>query len=163
MDDVLAAAFRRHYTQIYGYIRRTGSSHADAEEITQEVFAQAAANLERLKADSRPLAGWLFTVAQRRLADQGRHRARAARLSAVVDHTEATLPRYGPEVASALRRALDELPEPQRRVVVLKLLEGRPFVEIARLLGTTETASRMRFSRALEHLRDELEKEGIAP
>jgi RNA polymerase sigma-70 factor (ECF subfamily) len=163
MDNVLAAAFRRHYSQIYRYVRRSGSSHADAEEITQEVFAQAAARLERLTTDSRPLAAWLYTVAQRRLADEGRRRARAARLLTLAQPATDSLSMYGTSVASALGRALQTLPDAQRRVVVLKLLEGRPFAEIALLLGTTEAASRMRFSRALEHLRDELEREGITP
>ncbi len=72
-------------------------------------------------------------------------------------------PSYGADVAESLRRALRKLPEAQRRVVVLKLLEGRPFAEIARLVGTSEAASRMRFMRGLERLRDELEREGITP
>jgi len=46
------------------------------------------------------------------------------------------------DVARSIRRALERLPEAQRRVVVLKLFEGRRFAEIARLLGTTEAASR---------------------
>ena len=163
MDNVLAAAFKRHYSQIYRYVRRTGSSHADAEELTQEVFAQAAARLEQLATDSRPLEAWLYTVAQRRLTDEGRRRARAARLLTLAPPQPDAPPVYGTSVAAALRRALESLPQAQRQVVVLKLLEGRPFAEIAQVLGTTEAASRMRFSRALEHLRDELEREGITP
>jgi RNA polymerase sigma-70 factor (ECF subfamily) len=161
MEDALAVAFRRHYRQIRDYVRRRGSSYDEAEEIAQEVFAQAAALLGGLKVSSSPVAAWLYTVAQRRIVDEARRRARAARAELVVVPAEAS--QYGDDVARAIRRALERLPEAQRRVVVLKLFEGRRFAEIARLLGTTEAASRMRFSRALERLRDELEEEGITP
>jgi len=76
---------------------------------------------------------------------------------------EAEPPAYGANVAERIREALEKLPEGQRRVVVLKLLEGRPFAEIARIVGVSEAASRMRSSRGLERLRDELEREGITP
>ncbi len=64
--------------------------------------------------------------------------------------------RYGHGVAAALRDAIAALPESQRRVVVMKLLEGRSFAEIAARLGASEAACKMRLSRALERLRDEL-------
>jgi RNA polymerase sigma factor (sigma-70 family) len=162
MEDALAVAFRRHYRQIRDYVRRRGSPYDDAEEIAQEVFAQAAAALGGLRIGTSPLVAWLYTVAQRRIVDEARRRARSAHAGlVVVPPTEASL--YGDDVARSIRCALERLPDAQRRVVVLKLFEGRPFAEIARLLGTTETATRMRFSRALERLRDELEEEGITP
>ena len=43
----------------------------------------------------------------------------------------------------------------------MKLLEGRPFAEIARTIGTSEAAAKMRYSRALAALRVYLEAEGI--
>ena len=62
-----------------------------------------------------------------------------------------------------LRSALDRLPARQREVVVLKLWRGVPFAEIARLVGTSEEAARMRFSRGLATLRAVLTEEGIDP
>jgi RNA polymerase sigma-70 factor, ECF subfamily len=82
VDDLLATAFQQHYRRIYDYVRRSGSSHADAEEITQEVFAQAAARLHRLSTDARPLAPWLYTVTKRRLADEARRRGRTCGMPA---------------------------------------------------------------------------------
>jgi RNA polymerase sigma-70 factor (ECF subfamily) len=118
MDDVLADAFRRYYGQIYRYVRRGGSGHAEAEDLTQEVFAQAAASLQRLREDSRPLASWLYTVAQRRMTDETRRRARAARAQHYITPVDSEPPAYGPAVATALGRAMRQLPEPQRQIVV---------------------------------------------
>jgi DNA-directed RNA polymerase specialized sigma24 family protein len=55
------------------------------------------------------------------------------------------------------------LPSSQRDVVVLKLLRGASFAEIACAVGASEEAVRMRFSRALQSIRTELRKEGIEP
>ena len=149
------SAFRRHYDQVYRYLRWRTHDHHQAEELTQQVFADAAASLR--ETGGPPLA-WLYTVAKRRFADEARKRGALITPAPVQEAKE-----YGPEVASALRTALERLPEGQRQVVVLKLLRGARFAEIGESLGLTEAAAKMRFVRALEALRTELEGEGVTP
>ncbi len=43
MDDLAAAAFRSHYDELFRFVRRRTTSDDEAAEITQPVFAQAAA------------------------------------------------------------------------------------------------------------------------
>jgi RNA polymerase sigma-70 factor, ECF subfamily len=158
-------AFRRHYAQVFRYLRRRLPSDHEAEELAQLVFADAARRLEEFRPGATPVLAWLYTVAQRRLADRARvlsrHESLAelerGRLREVVERD------YGSNVAAALRSALARLPEQQRQVVVLKLLHGLSFVEIAGRVGSTEAACKMRFARGLESVRDEFEKAGIAP
>jgi RNA polymerase sigma-70 factor (ECF subfamily) len=158
VDDVAAQAFRRHYRQIYGFVRRRTASDSVAEDIAAEVFADAAAALERFKPGATPVLAWLYTVARRRLADEARRRARTPALAPTDPSVE-----YGPDLTKALRRAIGSLPERQRAVVVLKLIEGWSFREIADRLGVSEAACKMRLSRALEQLRDALDEEGVRP
>jgi DNA-directed RNA polymerase specialized sigma24 family protein len=54
------------------------------------------------------------------------------------------------------RAAIAALPETQRTVVVMKLLRGLSFAEIAGHVGTSEGACKMRFARGLEALRERL-------
>ena len=156
MSDLAERAFRRHYGQIYRFVRRRTQDHHRAEELAQEVFTAAAASLRHDA--SEPLA-WLYTVARRRFADEARRRARERRLVPL----EPVPPTYAPAVSAAISRALAGLPAAQRQVVVLKLLRGASFAEIAHKVGATEAAVKMRFSRALRALRDELQQEGIEP
>jgi len=72
-------------------------------------------------------------------------------------------PRYGSEVASALRDALAELPESNRCVVVMRLIQGRKFADIARQMGTSEAACKMRFLRGLAAVREVFKQEGLEP
>jgi RNA polymerase sigma-70 factor (ECF subfamily) len=126
--------------------------------VTQQAFADAASALANGNAPTS-MRRWLCTVAERRIADEGRRRARvgavAQRLAAEpvlseVDTTDAV-------VADALER----LPAEQRRVVVLRILEGRSFREISATLDCDEATCRMRLTRALRTLRRVVAAEGV--
>lgn len=155
VNDLADDAFRRHYAEIYRFLRRRTSDHHSAEELAQQVFADAAA---RLRADGRPPLPWLYAVARRRFVDAVRRGARDPIVVAAPAQAD-----YGPRLIEALRSSIDKLPPTQREVVVLKLWRGASFAEIARLLGTSEEAARMRFSRGLATLRAVLTEEGVDP
>ena len=159
VNEVAEQAFRRHYRQVYRYLRRRTGDHHRAEDLTQQVFADAVASLRETES---PSLAWLYTVAQRRFADEARRRATGRRLGALRWGGSAEL-EYGAEVAAALSKGIACLPEGQRQVVVLKLLRGASFAEIAMHLEVTPEAAKMRFVRALDALRDQLELEGVRP
>lgn len=166
VNDLAARAFRRHYEQVFRYLRRRTETEEQAEELTQAVFADAAERLHDFEPGQTPVLAWLYTVAQRRLADRARRAGRSPETLSSVDALrahpveEAT---YGPAVAQALKEAIGLLPIGQRQVVVMKLLQERPFAEIAPLVGATEAACKMRFARGLEALRAELAGRGVEP
>jgi RNA polymerase sigma factor (sigma-70 family) len=165
VEDPAGTAFRRHYAQIFRYVRRRTEGDEQAEDLAQAVFADAAERLRHVQ-PSPPVLAWLYTVAQRRLADRGRRAARAPQTIAALESLRVEgveEQAYGAAVAGALREVIGGLPAGQRRVVVLKLLEGRPFAEIARLVGASEAACKMRFARGLETLRSELRERGLEP
>src|SRR5919202_2104695 len=71
VNDLSERAFRRHYGDVYRFVRRRTRDHHEAEELAQQVFADAAASL---RADGRPPLAWLYAVAKRRFADEARRR-----------------------------------------------------------------------------------------
>jgi RNA polymerase sigma-70 factor (ECF subfamily) len=164
MGDLADAAFREHYGRVYGFVRSRTASDADAEDIAQTVFVEAAERLHAFKPGSTPVLAWLFTVAHRRLIDAARQHSRRGPMSSL-DTVDAAAPdvEYGSEVASILREALASLPRSQRRVVLLRLIDGRSFGEIAERTGSTDAACKMRFARGVAAVRAYLEREGITP
>jgi RNA polymerase sigma factor (sigma-70 family) len=160
------AAHRLYYATVYRYVRRRTRTHEDAEDLTQTVFAEAVSGLTQAAVDSPSVLGWLYTVARRRLIDERRRLSTAA--AEVISRDAARLEHrapndYGIDVATTLARAIAALPAEQQRVVVLKLIEGRRFAEIAAELGVSAEACRARLSRALRTLRAHLEEEGMKP
>lgn len=162
VNDVAERAFRRHYAQVYRFVRRRTRDHHRAEDLTQQVFAEAVAGLG--ESGSPPLA-WLYTVAKRRFADEVRREALAREVGGLqlVAGEESERLEYGADLGASLRSAIEGLPPGQREVVVLKLLRGARFAEIGERLEISAAAAKMRFVRALEALRSELEKEGLQP
>ena len=162
--EIVERAFRRHYHAVHTYFLRRTGDHQRSEDLAQDVFADAVSGLGR-SAPGAPVLAWLYTVAQRRFVDDVRRRGRGDQgiVAAVRDDEPAARVDYGSEVARELKAALGRLPETDRRVLVLKLLEGRSFREVADALNTTEAAAKMRCRRALDLLREDLLKAGIEP
>jgi RNA polymerase sigma factor (sigma-70 family) len=164
VEGLAEYAFRHHQAQIYRYLRRRTGDHDQAEELTQEVFADAAVALARM--DSRPASvlAFLYTIARRRFADEARRNGRF-RGGMALDAALEEVPSlgYDAEVARAIREAMSRLPLEQGRVVCMKLIEGCSFSEIATFVGATEAAVKMRFQRGLRALRKDLELQAIEP
>ena len=165
MDSHAERAFVRRYQEIYRFVRRRTVTEGDAEDLTQEVFAEAARVLGPLAAEAPPNLAWLYTVARRRLIDATRRdgRRRVRRSEAVLELVPTSASEYGPAVARALVAAMAELPRSQREVVVRKVLQGQSFAEIAAALNASEAACKMRFARGLEAMRPELGRQGMGP
>jgi RNA polymerase sigma factor (sigma-70 family) len=165
VEGLAAEGLRRHYDLVFRYVRRRSRTHSDAEDITQEVFADAASALARhATLTERQTLAWLYTVAKRRLVDEARRSARRVDpVDVPLDLAPTPESEYGQSVVAEIAHALGELPAPQRQVVLMKIFDGRSFAEIAGRLDITEAAAKMRCVRGLEAVRATLRREGIHP
>lgn len=164
MSVVGEQALWDQYREVLRFVRRRVRSYETAEDVTQEVFADAASTVIRSADTAPPTLAWLYVVAGRRIVDEARrHRARRTTLPLELVEDPAAPATYGNGVAQALRAGLASMPEGQRLVVTGRLLRGRSFAELARELGASEEACRMRFMRGLQHLRSVFEEEGLQP
>lgn len=153
-------AFRRHYQAVYRFLLRRTRSHHDAEDLAQQVFEDAVRALARVEDPNRVL-GVLYTIARRRFADERRRLLRSPPAALVGDDALARLAdpssEYGPAVARAIKEGMERLTPASREVLVLRLLEDRPFADVGERLRISEVAAKMRFVRALRELRALLE------
>jgi RNA polymerase sigma-70 factor, ECF subfamily len=146
-------AYVRYGAEVYRFLLRRTRNHCDAEELTQQVFADVTSALSRSN-PPRSMRAWLYATAERRLIDELRRRKRAATF---VDVVTPELGSTDGDTMQALEDAVDRLPDLQRRVVVMRIVEERTYREIAQALNCNEAACKMRLSRALRQLRDELD------
>jgi RNA polymerase sigma-70 factor, ECF subfamily len=160
-EDRVATAFRQHHDRVYRYLLRRTRDPLEAEELTQQVFADAAAALRYERPNS--ILAWLYTVAERRFVDEVRRRNRAPVVDGRAIETTASIAEHVPEVRRALVNAVAALAPDQRQVVVMKLFRGYSFSEIATTLHVSEAACKMRFSRAIRAVRSALAEQGCEP
>jgi RNA polymerase sigma-70 factor (ECF subfamily) len=150
--------------RVFGVAVRMLGSSAEAEEVAQETFLRAHRALADFRGDAK-LSTWLYAIASRlclnRLASgEGRmSRARAEgldRLPAAGSEPGTDLERS--EREAALHRAIAELPEDRRIVVVLRDIEGLTYDEIAAALSLELNTVRSRLHRARLDLKEKLER-----
>ena len=152
------ALFRAHYAEIVRYLAARLGSREDASDLASEVFAEAWRRVPGLQWRGRPVRAWLYRVAANMAADELRRRGRephALREAEAPDATERVADRV------ALARALRDLPPEYQLVVHLRLVEGQPFDDVARVMGKSVGACQMLLLRAGKLLRESLEREGV--
>jgi RNA polymerase sigma factor (sigma-70 family) len=160
MGDAAPENLASRYRQVHRFVRRRSGSDMAADDLTQQVFVEALVALRGSIGQDH--LGLLFTIARRRLIDRLRADTRTL---VPLEEAEgvAASHEYSADLSRAIAEAIRRLEPPQKQVVVLKLLRGLSFAEVAGVLGCSEAACKMRLRRALEHLRDELERKGFAP
>ena len=164
-DDALVAAsvsdrqafallYDRYVDRVYRYCYGRLGDREEAEDATSLVFARALAALPTHRGGS--FRSWLFAIAHNVVLNARRDADRAHSL--IVAH-EVVDPGPQPEDLAehaerrrSVQRALNDLPEEQRRVVELRLA-GLTDPEVARVLGRSHESVRTTQRRALARLR----------
>lgn len=133
----------------------------DGDDVAQEALLLVHQNLEALK-HPEAVSSWLWMLT--RTACSRLRRRRPARTSDVEDLSDSVEDvDFGPEEvailherARAVRAAVMELPEDERRVLMLRDFHGVPGKEAAERLGLTLAATKSRLHRARQRLRGDL-------
>ena len=162
-----AAAFEilygRHRGPLYRFLLRQLGNQALADEFFQDVWQRVIAARAGWKPDAA-FSTWLFRIAHNRLNDHWRaakHRPAAPedgdeRAARVPDpsNPERELSQF--EQRRRLQLALEELPEEQREVVLLRLEQELSLEEIGAITGVGRETVKSRLRYAMDKLRSKL-------
>jgi RNA polymerase sigma factor (sigma-70 family) len=156
------AAFRRlfdHYgPRVKAYLRRLGTDEDTAEDLTQEVFVSIWRRAEQFDPAKASVGTWVFTIARNKRIDALR-RDRAPMQEADDPALEIDPAPRGDAVAelaqmSALvMRAVETLPEEQKKLLKIFYFEEKPHSAIAQELGLPLGTVKSRLRLALAKLR----------
>ncbi len=158
-------------SRLYGFLYRLTGTRDDAQDLVQEVFVRLVRTIDRYEHGGR-FEAWLFRIAANLARDRVRRLKRAPGIisldetdigsssdpgrrnpSGVVDQHR---PDRGMELAEdvdRLQQALENLPETEREVVMLRHYSNLSFAEIAELMGTPLGTALARAHRGLHKLR----------
>lgn len=136
------AFYARALPRVYGYLlHRCGGVVATAEDLTQDTFAAAVAELRRGRRVDAPLP-WVIGIARHKLLDHYRRQERADRVT-IDDSTlieDAPLDADAEEARERAIEALDRVPAAQRAALVLRHMDGCSVPEIAQAMGRSVEA-----------------------
>lgn len=152
-EGAFRALYRRHAPALYAFLLRvTGGRAADAEEALQECWLRAVESLREFRWESS-LRSWLRGIA----VNCARERQRGAALEKDWDPEEHPAAEPADAIDTLhLERAIEELPDGFREVLLLHDVEGHTHEEIGRMLGIAEGTSKSQLSRARAAVRARL-------
>ena len=149
--------------RVFGVALRILRSESEAAEVTQETFLSAWRNLKQLSGDQ--FGSWVHRIAANRALMKLRHEKMVSQVEESLDSPQFTergslidtVADWAPdaegqtldaELQRAIEQASQGLPEEQRRVFMLRDIEGLTYEEISEITGDSVPALKSRLHRA---------------
>jgi RNA polymerase sigma-70 factor (ECF subfamily) len=149
--SLLNDVYRRHAADVFRYALFLSGDHAQAEDITSETFVRLWTAPGEIRVST--VKAYLFTIARHLFLDERRGRARLAPLDRDIESAARSVEdrvAAQSEIAG-LRTLLRRLPEDDRSALLMRA-HGVPYDDIARALGATVGAIKVRIHRARKRL-----------
>ena len=144
----------------------------DVEDIAQKIFIKIYFSLPKFDI-RRPFFPWLYRISINQCYDELRHIKRrrtytfselslddAGSIEKLIGQSDSAQQsdENRAEMQALLHKMLNQLPDHQREVLVLRDIEAIPYSDIASILDCTEQAARLKVFRARNRLKNILEK-----
>ncbi|UQA57029.1 RNA polymerase sigma factor [Polyangium aurulentum] len=158
-DDRVGALFREHRKAVRSALRRSGVAAVEVDDLVQNVFVVAQRRIAKLPKDAEDAKRWLLDAARKHAANWHRlYRHKYEVLGWDEFEMEVAAEPADPEAYLALRdgvwRALDELDESERWILISYHLGGETLQACGAKLGLTKSGSYMRLQAAKERMRE---------
>jgi RNA polymerase sigma-70 factor (ECF subfamily) len=163
--------YRRHAEDLLRYFARRTLDPEAATELTAETFAEAYASRRNYRDTGADGVAWLYGIARHQLSRFFRHGRIDAAARRKLGMPARDLPPEDYErieelvdlapIRDALLDALDTLAEDQREALRLRVIDGLPYVDVAKRLGCEPAAARQRVSRGLRAMGLALQRRGL--
>lgn len=156
-DDAFRELVRRHRDRVHALCLRYFGNREDASDALQETFLTVLRRAGTFRGEAR-VTTWLHRVTINTCHDLARKRARRPQtpvedIAAVVDAADADHDDLDAiDLADVLREALASLDEETRGLLLLCVVEGAPYAEVAELYGIAVGTVKSRVHRARARL-----------
>ena len=157
-ETALTNLIDRWKIPLFRFFHRSLRSHADSEELAQQVFIKLYGSAHRYKPKAK-FSTYLFTIARNLLLDEIKRRER--RPIDIVDPAELKLSTPGrnplDDIEEALGICLERLPETHRTALLLRVQRELSYKEIANIMEASESVVKTWIHRARQQARKALD------
>lgn len=146
--------------KVFGYIFNRIHNRTDAEDLTSDVFMKIVEHIDDYNPEKASPSTWIFVITRNTLIEYFRKH------KLVEDIEEQQIPVNDEPVDKLLMeeqqelvaKALKELPEKMRDVIVARYYYGFRFSKIGEMMDMSEANARVTHARALAKLKEIIEK-----
>jgi RNA polymerase sigma factor (sigma-70 family) len=158
--------YRRHLRRTVAFLIRETHDPEVAADITAEVFAAVIIGAGRYRPQTDSAGAWVIGIARnvlgksrrrRRVEDRIRQRLGMEPIDFTDDDVDATVA-LGDDPGRGVVELVEALPDNERSAIKARVVDERPYREIATELRCSELVVRKRVSRGLARLRRQLEE-----
>jgi RNA polymerase sigma-70 factor (ECF subfamily) len=161
--DAFTSLYRRYFNVVYKRVCYV-VPEADVEDVTQDIFVALLRSIKGFEARAL-FRTWFRTLTMRQIAEYYRNKSRKVSNSSLrLDEIEDFPDRTSHENAESqilVRKALNELPEQYREIILMRFAESLSFNEIAILLNRHPEGTKSLFRRAISALTQKLEEKDV--
>jgi RNA polymerase sigma-70 factor (ECF subfamily) len=151
-EDALALLVRRHSGRMLGVASRLLGSTADAEDAVQRAFIRCHAHARTYR-EEWSVTTWLYRILTNVCVDEIRRRRSRGEPESARD---GVAHRDGVDTRLDVQRALRQVPNEARTLLVLRYVEGLSYGELARVRGITVNTVKSQLKRGKSILRTAL-------
>lgn len=156
-ESAFTSLIKKYQEKLYWHIRRMVIDHEDANDVLQNVFIRVWNGLENFRQDSQ-LYTWLYRIATNECLTFLEQQKKRATVSlgdsdnglsnkVIADkHFDAN------KLEWKLQLAIQQLPEKQRVVFMLRYYDEMPYEEMSRVLDTSEGALKASYHHAVKKI-----------
>jgi RNA polymerase sigma-70 factor, ECF subfamily len=160
--DALGTIYERYYQGIYRYVYYRVGDSSLAEDLTGDIFLKMLHGIQSYSIQGVPFSAWLYRIARNRVIDHMRRQPEKADLQLEEARVE-SIASSDADLENALQReellrAVQVLTADQRQVIILKFIDDLDNATIAKVLGKTEGAVKSLQHRALDTLRQHIDR-----
>ena len=151
----MALIYSEYHPKVMGYIYARLRSRADAEDLCQDVFEKVHLKLDSFDPQKASISTWIYSITRNSVIDFYRRSRPVAEMDESL--AEDSLVEDGllnDETLEELAEALAKLPLQLREIVVLRYYDEMPLTEVAKKLGLSYGAIKLRHAKALKLLRE---------
>ncbi len=148
---------RRYYAAMVAIAYSIVSDHQLAEDAAQESFARALVRIKSLKERAK-FAPWLAAICRNVAKDMVTTKTKQISTEDISQINKVENP---DEHNRAIRRAIEQLPESTKELVVLRYYDGLSYEQISSVLGISKASINGRLTRAKRKMADYLRRNGF--
>ena len=161
--ETLGVLFDRYHAPLYNFYTKLTGDRALSEDLVQEVFLRILRHRKTFR-QGTPFRAWIYQIARNARIDHFRKsRPQVPFEPEMAPAVEMGDPAQQQQESELLHRALMELPEEKRELLVLCRFQELPYEEVARLVGCGVATVKVRIHRALMELRQVFHELQAAP